>query len=431
MTDLVLETKKNLEQVLLSDSSIKQNIRAIQYCLEILKPIAPPEVLTEINSKIKSRVQMEARYAFNHSKHKGFGAILAATGTGKSKIAVDEVGSMIEQTFGKGRALIVVPTEKLRDDNWKEEFAKWGADIIWETRVDRECYASLSKIEGKTYDLVILDEGHNITPHNAVFFEQNTVKACMLLTATKPKDAAKIEVLRTLNIYPVYQVSLDEAVALGLVAPYEITVVTTKLDRSSRNIKAGRKDKPFYQTEYDNYKYLCKVIDEKERPTKFDYLNRMRMVYNLPSKTTAALWIKNHLIPKTARTLFFCGSIAQAETIHPHTFHSKTDSFWFEQFKNGEIDWMSCVDAVNEGHNIDNLDCGFIIQLNSNELDLVQRIGRLIRYRPGHTGKVIILCSEETVDKKWVGSATVNLTGVDIRWISFDDLRSGKEKIEF
>ena len=63
------------------------------------------------------------------SLHNDNGIIAIATGTGKSKIAVDKIAEHQAINFDL-RALIVVPTEKLRDENWKDEFYKWDQSFF-------------------------------------------------------------------------------------------------------------------------------------------------------------------------------------------------------------------------------------------------------------------------------------------------------------
>lgn len=55
------------------------------------------------------------------------------------------------------------------------------------------------------------------------------------------------------------------------------------------------------------------------------------------------------------------------------------------------------------------IDKAIIVQLNSQEKDLVQRIGRLIRYRPGHKAHILILAAKNTQDEVWLASALENI----------------------
>jgi superfamily II DNA or RNA helicase len=126
-----------------------------------------------------------------------WGLLAMATGTGKSRIAVDEVTELyLNWSMGipDPVILLVVPTEKLRDNNWEAEFEKWDAKTAY-TGLQRYCYASLNKVRGQVIDLVILDEGHSLTEHNSQFFLNNSIKKVMMLSATPP-DAKRVLTLR-------------------------------------------------------------------------------------------------------------------------------------------------------------------------------------------------------------------------------------------
>lgn len=363
-------------------------------------------------NKIREKIQKEALKSIIDFNGKAL--ILMATGAGKSKIPIDYA----KKKKAKNLALIV-PTENLKD-NWEQEFKKWGALEYWENTTVL-CYASASKIKSKNFDLVILDECHNITELSSEFFIDNTCKDIIGLTATKPKEAEKVALLNNIGLKVSYHLPLDEAVKLGFVAPYKITVIYTRLDSTQKYIPAGTKDKPFLTTEAGNYNYLNdkvrKLMFSKEQKSlQYSILHRMRAIYNLKSKTSFAKYLLEEIIPKDDRTLIFSGNIEQAEEVCLHSFHSKSKNDNLELFKQEKINRLSCVNSLNEGQNIPNLDSAIIVQLNSNERNLIQRIGRLIRYRPGHQAHIYVICCLDTQDEKWLEKALENLDKNNIEY---------------
>jgi superfamily II DNA or RNA helicase len=379
-------------------------------------------------NEIKSKVQSEALEA---AKEKSRTIVVMATGAGKSKVGIDYAKEIVlNNLFAK--ILIIVPTEKLRDENWKEEFAKWDAIDIWDANVERCCYVSANKYEGQEFDLVICDEIHNITLSNSAFFYQNSIDKAIGLTATIPENEEKLSILVDLGFEFVYTLSLDKAVKLGLVSPYEITVIKIPLEANKKTCVSGSKDKPFFQTEVSKYEYLTEVMnraifssDARVKTTAmFKILARMRFIYDLKSKTAAARFLLSNLIPMTERTLIFAGGIEQAEDLCPYSFHSKskkTDSS-FDDFKEGRITRLSCVNSLNEGHNIPNLDIGLVVQLNSKALNLIQRIGRIVRYREGHRAQIYILCAKGTQDEIWVEKAIEELDKDCIKYLDYAEI---------
>ena len=413
---------KKLDALLKKHKSILSCIDEV----ENLKNTLSGEELTKFVNTVRGIVQEEAKQAV--IKNNG-GMLAMATGSGKSRVAV-EVAKYYINSIDKSLSLLV-PTEKLRDENWKEEYSKWDADYLWSPTI-RLCYASASKIQNKDFELAILDEGHNITELASEFFINNEVKRTVLLTATPPSDPVKKEILKSLGISLVYELTLDQAVRLGFVAPYKITVVSVALDNTTKNIPGGTKLKPFMTTESAAYAYHCKAIQQAmfdktpsgRKRHQFAILRRMQFIYKIPSKTEVIKFLLEKVIPQDDRSLIFCGSIEQAEAVCPNRYHSKSGDKAYNAFKAEEINRLSCVKAINEGHNFPGVDSGIIGQLNSKEKDLVQRIGRLIRYRPGHEAHLYIVVSESTQDEKWLENAVENLDQSKIEYVRFINFKN-------
>jgi superfamily II DNA or RNA helicase len=451
----------SLSTILEGDIPIKFRVDEIYAVRKQLDEYLTDEERLYVTNKIRAKIQKEAEQFWK--EHGSRGAVLMATGTGKSKIGVDIIVDDYNEApnYSLIYDLIVVPTEKLRDEGWKDEFNKWGAGDRWR-HVEKTCYASLHKIKGRHFNVVILDEGHNLTKLNSRFFKDNKVDRVLWLSATKPRDKEKIQILKELKINPVYEITLDEAVKLGLTPPYDITIVTTKLDTKNKYLKSGSKIKGyFFQTEAQKYQwYNTRCI---AAPNKQNFIDRMRFIYNLKSKSEAAKWLLENVIPEEKRTLIFAGSKKEAILLCNNRFfsrpskpkplkgnesESKKEQYnsklveyqimmthyqgdeSYNAFKEKSIQRLSCIEALNEGENLNDLDICFLVQLNSNELNLWQRMGR-IRFKPGLIAKIIILCCEDTQDKEWTETATLNLDAGNIRWISLDDLKSGKETIKF
>lgn len=382
--------------------------------------------------KVKDKVQKEAMQAV--IKAGGRGIVVKATGTGKSRVPI-----LYAKKKKITKIALIVPTEELRDDGWEKEFKKWKADELYKG-VHRYCYASAHKIFDEDYELVILDECHHITPLSGSFFDNNKAKDIIALTATLPTDPVKKDILMGLGLNPVYTVSIDDAQEMDLVAPFKIKVIYTQLNRVIKDIPAGNKAKPFMTTEYGQYTYISRCIaalSDKETDMfgnpvqkfltasekaklQMLLLKRMRFIYNLKSKTIVARKLISS-IEKTEKVLIFCGSIEQAEDLCPYHYHSKIkkSNNDLELFKNDKINRLSCVNALNEGVNISNLDVGIITQLNSKELNLVQRIGRIIRKRPGHEAVIYILCCKGTQDEVWLQKSLKNFDAKNIEYLNY------------
>jgi len=373
---------------------------------------------TAIVNQVRAEVQRMAVEAIENGPDKCIVAM--ATGSGKSKVAIDYDKKHSDSTA------LVVPTQKLRDVNWEDEYEKWEKGT---SHLDKTCYISANKKEDREYDLCIMDEGHNITEANSSFLLSNDIRKTILLTATVPdskENKEKKELLDELGFKVVFDLSLDACIKLGFVAPYTINIVEVPLENSKKEIVGGTKKKPFMTTEASTYSWLSNEIKrsyyQPRKSTKFLIMRRMRFIYDLPSKLRAAKYILNNFVDPEKRYLIFSSNIKQAEELCKYTYHSKTDDKDYKAFKEGEINRLSCVKAINEGENFSSLDGAVIVQLTSKEKDLVQRLGRTIRYSYDHKAVIWIIVSSNTVDENWLDKATRNLEPTNINYYNYKNL---------
>jgi superfamily II DNA or RNA helicase len=361
--------------------------------------------------QIKSRIQEEACQSIINNG--GRGLLAMATGSGKSKAAIDY---LIKK--GYTSIALIVPTENLRDNNWKDEFLLWSSEDLW-NNTTKLCYASASKLKGGVYDCVILDEVHRITELSSEFFENNEVHDIVALSATIPNEEIKLWLLSKLGLKVTYSLTIDEAEKLSIISPYNIIVVYTYLNTDFKVIPAGSKKKPFLTTEEKAYNFLSGVIkklSKKTGKTEKDQrlldtliLKRMQLIYNLPSKTKFSTKLLKAIKGEKERIIIFCGSKDQADQVCNFQYYSGSKGDALSDFKSFKIDVMSCVNKVNEGENIPNLDKIVIVQLNSNDRDLIQRIGRVVRFREGHRATIYIIVCKDTQDEVWLKNAIRNI----------------------
>ena len=403
-------------------------------------------------NEVKDEIQQQAHAIWTAAGRKG--TVAAGTGFGKSRVAIMEIERMLldeELTFFDYETdciLLVTPTEKLRDANWPKEFEDWDMADVAEKYVKRICFASLKKEMGKKYKLVILDEIHRLTELSATaflhtgedvlttFMTENLSEAIMGLTATVPdakRDPDKVAIIN--RIAPVvFTYTLDQGVADGMIADYEIRVIQSTLDNTTKNIPAGTKLKPFLSTEQAHYEYLEKNIRKMralaggakppalkrsaEQRAMFATMARNRLLYDLPSKTALAARCLKH-ITGVKRTLVFCGSIKQCEhLLQGNVFHSKSGSAALNKFNLAQISTLGVVNAANEGLNFFELDQALVIQVDSNERNLVQRIGRCLRKRDNHKAIIYILVVQNTADERWLEKSLKGFDPEKIKYYS-------------
>lgn len=371
--------------------------------------MSPPE--------IKTLIQNDALQFWVDNGYRSI--IEGATGVGKTRIAVLAAKRELESN-PKAVIYIGVPTETLRDTTWPAEFVKWGCeDIIG--KVTLVCHVSMEKVFAGEIDLFIWDECHHVTPSNSIFFTNNKVYKMLFLTATVPKakkygTGADKKITLTGLCPTRYVVTLEQAIFLNLIANFKVKVMLFDLDKSDMYVSGGTKARPTKTTEAAHYAYLTKMIQKcmygarKNPGAMFSWVQkRSQLLFNLKSKKTLAKKTMGLMISPENRTLIFCGSIEQSiELCGENIFNSKTDSTYLSKFQAKEINHLGVVNALDEGENVNDLDQSLIIQLNSNERSVIQRIGRTVRWREGHEALIVVLVAKGTADEKWYKSAFEN-----------------------
>lgn len=352
---------------------------------------------------------------------------------------------------GIPRILVVVPTEEMRDVNWPAEVVEWYPDgegmNMWRNAVTCICYVSLYKYDSNDYDFVILDECHHLTMAGFRFFK--SMIDVMALSATYPdlqRDPEKYLMLS--KVAPlIFTYSLDQGVDDEIIAPFDIHVVWVPLDNVHKNVEAGPKTKRYFTTEAAHYNALSNVIKKmyakkETKAAEFMILRRRTFLCNLPSKLAVARQLIKKVCENTQwmesgdqgaifnafiRTLVFCGSIAQAnELFGDNVYHSKkkgtkTRKSGLDRFREMELNTLGVVSAVDEGLNIPEVDQAIIIQMDSNPRTLTQRIGRVVRWREGHTAMIWILVTVGSQDEVWYDAAIKDFDQSKIQFHSYKE----------
>lgn len=396
--------------------------------------------LTQVErNAIKTEVQKDAYEAWEKSGRRG--TISMATGMGKSRLGVRRVLKLCKEWYSDSthtkpqpKVLIVTPTEAMRDVNWPEEFEKCNALVEMDTVVKCICFASLRNEIGNKYTLIVLDEIHRLTAYNSegfkesdlLFLADNMAEEVMGLTATEPdpeRDSMKALIIT--QVAPIcFQYPIDRAVADGALPGYQIIIIQVPLDKIAKVMPGGTKKAPFKTTELAAYNYLTKNLKVAHATKKSAWADaltnkRRHMIATLPSKTRILRKVIDRIVHQDGkRTIIFCGGIEQSrELCGLNVYNSSPEDKkrnMLQQFKDGDINYLGVVDAVNEGHNIDGIERGIIGQVNSNERDIIQRLGRVMR---GEDPLIYVVVSQGTQDEKWAAEA---LKGLDPKRIRYD-----------
>ena len=123
---------------------------------------------------------------------------------------------------------------------------------------------------------------------------------------------------------------------------------------------------------------------------------------------------------KDDKILCFAGTIEftnlMASELDGLTYHSKITAKQrrdvLTTFENSDNATLCSAKALNQGFDVPDVGVGIIAGLESKALPMIQRLGRLIRYRPGKRGRVYILYVKDSQEQKWMEQATKSLNNI-------------------
>lgn len=338
------------------------------------------------------------------------------TGTGKSKIAIDLINSLSSSNSSLRILLLVAKT--VHKQNWQDEINKWGG-FKNNPSFTVECYESLKKHSGESFDIVLCDEIHHLQSELRLeLFQSLRVKKIIGLSATIPRELKYW--LRLHYSTSIISATLQEAITDKILPKPTILLLPLVLDNTKQTEIIEINPKLKGTIVYDSYINRAKYYKTKKhvilRATpkekllwynedilrkknawersgfqgiKFQWLKACanRLQHLAYSKNNTVSTILKEL--KDKRTITFCNSIEQTEVLGKHCIHSKNGHAEevLKDFNNKKIKHITACQMLNEGVNLTDCQYGIFANLNASKTIQVQRFGRLLR----HEHPVIII----------------------------------------
>lgn len=347
-------------------------------------------------------------------KHKRCGLGISM-GVGKTLIGLKYIDHFRKDN--KPRVLVVAPKLSIFE-SWKDDSIKFGIDV---DDLKFTTYLSLNKFNPNDYDIIVLDECHSLLDSHEIFLANFTGRI-LGLTGTPPRYSKSEKGEMVAKYCPMqYKYITDDAVDDDILNDYRIIVHKMPLNKRL-NVSVKAKVGTFYTSEVKNYEYWTKRIMDAQSKKQEQIASVMRMRALMEFRTKED-YAKKLLQDIEDKCIVFCNTQDQADRICKHSYHSTNPESEdnLQQFKDGNIEELSCVMQLNEGVNIPNLRAGIIMHAYGNERKASQRIGRLLRLNPDDTAYIHILCYSGTVDERWVMEA---LKDLDDRKIKYFDINT-------
>lgn len=334
-------------------------------------------------------------------------------GSGKTLIGLQHMENEYNQN---ARFLVVAPAIAIFQ-SWIDDANKFNLSYLLK-HITFSTYLSINKHNPDDYDVVYLDECHNLLYTHKPFLDAFKNKI-IGLTGTPPryKNSEKGEMVHTYCPI-VYKYITDTAIDDGIINDYKIFVHKLNLS-TSKTFKVKTKNNGFFMTsEVANYIFWSTKIDNTNDIKQKQQFRIMRM-RALMGYDTKEIYTKLLLTKIKNKCIVFCNTTEQADKICKYSHHSKNDkdNKNLNLFKEGKIDKLSCVQQLNEGQNIPGLKSGVIMHSFSNERKSQQKLGRLLRLIPEDTATLHILMYKNTIDETWVSEALKDLDQSKITYI--------------
>lgn len=354
------------------------------------------------------------------------------TGVGKSKIALD----YMNEKQVKGNILLVIPKLVLIE-NWKEEFKKWGYESYL-SQVIFTTYISLPKHIDKQYELVIFDECHHLSERARLAAENLKSEYYILLSATIKKQLKQDIKLLFPNI-DCFKITIRQAIEEEILPDPKVFLVPLYLNESSLseaiiiNAKAAGKPQDIYFNQrfsarkIKNKKFRCLCTQKQyydDLSCTIEYYknlyfrtNNKAFYFQWQQKAGERLkWLSGlkdavilHLLSKlkNKRTLTFCNSIAQTEVLGKYCINSQNENAAqnLKDFNDGKIKHITACQILNEGINLTSCQCGIFVSINSSEIMVKQKIGRILRHK---NPIIIIVYYKDTREEEIVNTMLQN-----------------------
>jgi superfamily II DNA or RNA helicase len=365
--------------------------------------------------KTKDEVQKEAGDEID--KHFRCSVALSM-GVGKTLLALKHM----KRNYTDSSIFLIVIPKNSNINNWRQEAIKHNMNYLI-PHMEFVTYRSLPKSSINLYDVVYLDECHNLLESHEEILSQY-INKIVGLTGTPPKIKSGKKYKLIDEFCPiVYSYLVDEAVEDKILNNYIVKICYLDLDKKRNLQKTTKAGKVWYTSEKESYDFWTKSIDGTDNQKVLQKLRIMRMkeMQGFKSKTRLAKLLSDEIMKKHQKCIVFCNTKDQADEICKDSYHSSNVNSEdnLKKFNLGEINKLSCVLQLSEGINIKDLDSGIIMHAYSNEIKLSQRLGRLLRLNTNKIATVYILVYRNTVDEIWTNNALQTLNPTKVEYLNF------------
>lgn len=307
---------------------------------------------------------------------------------GKIRVAIN-----IIKELNSRKVLLLIPRNDIWT-GWDNEFNNVG---VRPPIIQVSTFASigkLKKIENDDWDLVIIDEPHELSINQqnklAPLIENNKVLG---LTGTMTQKT-RGELYDNLNLDVCYRYTINQGVAEGILTDYNMYVHHVKLD-GKKFIYKSAKGRQFTEKGYfELYMYV-------RENAKMKHFIDMKLI-NIIQNSHAKLVKTKELLGKFSgeRVLVFCGVTNISDKLGIPVYHSKKkEEEIFTSFCNGiKYNHLATIKMMQAGITVLPINKGIINYMSGNPEDSAQKICRFLGFEysnPDKKAEIHIITSDE------------------------------------
>jgi len=369
------------------------------------------------------------------------------TGVGKSRVAIGAIDRLLKSG---AQDILLLVDQGIHKTNWKNEFV----DAMGETAgrnlynsITVECYASLPKYVGTSWDLVVADEAHHLRSEGRVAqLSSLTARRMLCLSATISCKGDAEELLKALSgfgRFKSYDFGLQDAIDNEILPEPTVHIHVLPLkDLGTRHLITeewgARTRRKTIDTDYGHYRDFldkdrypavtlnidCSTAEayayyEKQMENRSEQYKKLkdkaagggdvpaqqlemaqnRMVrYGLlrknllgTSKTQFMRWLIKKMEGK--RFICFCSDVDQAWELGRDNVicnEVKDCDAVIDSFNAGERSSLFAVNMGKEGQNLAGIEACIVVQLMGKDRHFIQEMGRAMRAKDPQQHIVVI-----------------------------------------
>lgn len=313
------------------------------------------------------------------------------TGMGKTKVAIDLINHVCDRVFRNDErptTILILVAKTVHKQTWKNEIKKWGG--VKSDYITIECYESLKNYEDSYFDVVVADEMQHLSDARLNILQTIHIKEAFIGLSATIKRGMRDYFINTYKA-KVIKCGLREAVEDEVLPEPTVYLLPLTLDEKNYAFKLkkfGRETITTQKGYYDSISSLIEWYKNKYFNSGNERIKNLwlstagkRLKWCAEQKEALVLSLLDKF--RNYKTLTFCSSIEQSERLGKYNITSKNKSSVqnLDMFNEGKIKHITACNILNEGVNLTNCRIGIFCNLNSSEIVVKQRVGRILRHK--------------------------------------------------